>query len=145
MNNLEKLLSTASNLSIKIGEILKQSEYEEYDDLSGLQIDYDDEEQLLLLDEFKNILDKLQKAKSDIDYLNRPVVHTGYLHKNSGGRYETRDREFTCGNGIEALVYDDFYDKQHWAKTRVEHNGKDYYLVGYSNIPMEGLKVRFRK
>lgn len=51
--------------------------------------------------------------------------------------------EFTSGDGIEVLIYDDFYDKKCWKKTRVEHDG-DYYLVGYSNIPMQGLKARIR-
>lgn len=144
MNDLEKVLSSASNLSRTIGELLKKSTYEDYDDLSGLQIDFNDEEQLLLLDEFKGILDKLNDAKRDIDYLNRPIVYTGFLQKNSRGRYETGNKEFTSGNGIEVLIYDNFYEKKRWVKTRVEHNGKDYYLIGHSDVSMQGLKVRIR-
>ncbi len=145
MNDLEKVLSSASSLSCKIGAILNESKFEEYDDLSGLNIDSNDEEQLLLQDELRSILGHLENAKRDIDYLNKPIAYTGYLQKNSRGRYETGDKEYTSGNGIEVLIYDDFYEKNRWVKTRVEHNGKDYYLVGYGNISMQGLKVRIRK
>lgn len=145
MNDLEKVLSSASILSWKIGAILNESKFEEYDDLSGLNIDSNDEEQLLLQDELRSILGHLENAKRDIDYLNKPIAYTGYLQKNSRGRYETGDKEYTSGNGIEVLIYDDFYEKNRWVKTRVEHNGKDYYLVGYGDISMQGLKVRIRK
>ena len=144
MNDLEKVLSSASNISNMIGELLKKSTYDNYDDLSGLQIDLNDEEQWLLLDELKGILYNLDNAKRDIDYLNRPVVYTGVLQKNSIGRYETGNKEFTSGNSIEVLIFDNFYEKNRWVKTSVEHDGKDYYLVGYSDIPMQGLRVRIR-
>lgn len=144
MNDLEKILSSASSISTMIGELFKKSNYKDYDDLSSLKIDYNDAEQLLLLDEFKGILDKLESAKRDIDYLNRPVTYTGFLQKNSRDRYETGNKEFTSGNGVEVLIYDDFYEKKHWVKTRVGHDGEDYYLVGYRDIQMQGLDVRIR-
>ena len=31
-----------------------------------------------------------------------------------------------------------------WVQTKVEHDGEDYYLAGYEDIPMEGLSVRVR-
>jgi len=31
-----------------------------------------------------------------------------------------------------------------WVQTKVEHDGEDYYLIGYDDIPMEGLCVRVR-
>ena len=145
MSDLKNLLSSANSLSIEIGKLLKTSKYREYDDLSGLRIDFDDAEQLLLLDELRGILEKLEDAKSDIDYLNRPVGKTGTLQKNSIGRYETENKEYTSGNGIEVLIYDKYRDKEVWVKTSVEHNGKDYYLVAYKKAPMQGLKARTRK
>ncbi|MGD6840647.1 DUF5348 domain-containing protein [Bacillus thuringiensis] len=29
-----------------------------------------------------------------------------------------------------------------WVKTRVHHDLKDYYLVNYPSVPMEGLMAR---
>lgn len=145
MNDLEKVLNSARSISSEIGEILKLSTYDQFDDMSGLKIDYEDAEQLFLLDELRGIIGKLDKAKLDIDYLNCPIKHISTLKKNSRGRYETECREYTSGSGIEVFVYDDYDEREHWVKTRVEHNGEDYYLVGYKTIPMQGLKVRVRE
>lgn len=32
----------------------------------------------------------------------------------------------------------------YWVQTKVEHDGEDYYLMGYEDIPMEGMEVRVR-
>jgi len=45
---------------------------------------------------------------------------------------------------IEALVDDDYHNVPYWTRTVVEHNDEDYYLVGYRDIPMKGLRVRVR-
>jgi hypothetical protein len=77
-----------SRISSEIGKILKQSTYTEYDDLSGLVIDYTDSEQLLFLhDEMRNILERLEDVKYRIDYLNKPIKEVGTLYKNEEGRY----------------------------------------------------------
>lgn len=144
MNDLERLLNNMRSLSYEIGSLLKQSTYDEYDDLSGLNINYDDADQLFLVDELKEIMEKLDDVKMDIDYLNRPIKNIGILQKNNGGRYEAGIREYISGSGIEALIYDDYSERDCWVKTRVEHHGKEYYLVGYRNISMQGLKVRWR-
>ncbi|MDE6588781.1 MAG: DUF5348 domain-containing protein, partial [Oscillospiraceae bacterium] len=38
----------------------------------------------------------------------------------------------------------DYHDAPYWTITSVEHNGKDYYLVGHKDTPMKGLRVRVR-
>lgn len=144
MNDLEKLLSSMRSLSYEIGGLLKQSTYTEYDDLSGLEINYDDADQLFLLDELKEVMEKLDDVKMDIDYLNGPIKHIGTLEKNENCRYEAGNREYTSGSGIEVLIYDDWREKDCLVKTSVEHNGNDYYLVGYKNVSMNGLMVRVR-
>ena len=44
-----------------------------------------------------------------------------------------------CTSVIEALVSDEYHDVPYWTITSVEHNGRDYYLVGHKDIPMKGL------
>ncbi|RBP59305.1 hypothetical protein DES36_11930 [Alkalibaculum bacchi] len=144
MNDLEKILNNTGNISNAIGNLLKESTYKDYDDLSGLDIDRKDEEQLFLLDELRGILEKLENVKRDIDYLNRSIIYTGFLYKNNRGRYQAGNKEFTSGSGIEVLIYDEFYENDRWVITSVEHND-DYYLVGHRNVPMDGLKVRIRE
>lgn len=145
MKNLENALNELRTLNSKISTILKESTYEEYDDLSGLEINYNDGEQLFLLEELRVIFDKLDVANDRIKYLTEPVKAIGYLYKNSNGRYELDDKHYyTCGYTIEAMIYDEDYECKRWVKTSVEHDGKDYYLVRHKKIPMEGLMVRVR-
>ncbi|MCP1161220.1 DUF5348 domain-containing protein [Bacillus infantis] len=44
---------------------------------------------------------------------------------------------FTTGDYIEFKL-----DHKQWIKTTVHHNHKDYYLVGFPNLKMEGLIAR---
>lgn len=133
----------------ELGELLQistiqKSNYKNCDDLSSLKIDYNDAEQLLLLNKLKVILDRLESVKIKIDYLNLPIIYTGFLQKNINGRYAIGTKELTSGTCIEALIYDDFCDQKYWVRTRIEHNGEDYYLVGYRDIQIQGLEVRIR-
>ncbi|MBS1401307.1 MAG: DUF5348 domain-containing protein [Firmicutes bacterium] len=61
----------------------------------------------------------------------------GKLHKNERGRYELdEDTQFTCGSGIELKVCET------WVKTRIEHDGTDYYAVGLRNLKLDGMTAR---
>lgn len=83
-------------------------------------------------------LDKLDDISRDVSYLQKPVRFRGVLYRNSRGRFEIPEYEWTSGRGIEVLI------ENAWIHSRVEHDGKDYYIVGYSSVPMDGLKVRIR-
>jgi hypothetical protein len=144
-------------VNMSIQDILKQSTYHDNDDLSSLDIDYSNPEQLLLLDELRDIMEKLNSVNNSINYLKQPVIYTGNLRKNSAGRYELPNGHYyTCGSGIECLITDtrhEIFNKEnneyeptpYWAWTSVEGNGEDYYLVHHEDVPMQGLKVRKRE
>lgn len=56
----------------------------------------------------------------------------GYLEKNDNGRYDIGDLvELTCGKVVEVKTANG------WMVMRVEHDGKDYYLLsdGFSFYP----------
>ncbi|WP_257964300.1 MULTISPECIES: DUF5348 domain-containing protein [Bacillus] len=58
--------------------------------------------------------------------------------KNHQGRYALPNGDyFTTGDYIEFKL-----DHKQWIKTTVHHNHKDYYLVGFPNLKMEGLIAR---
>lgn len=145
MENLRDLFKAVSAISGSIDKILRESEFYEYDDLSGLDMDFENPDDMLLWEELRMVLGQLDSVKSTIAYLERPVVGEYVLHKNDQGRYECPVHEFTSGNAIECLIFDDFYERFKWVATGVEHNGEDYYLVGYKNVSLEGLKIRVRK
>lgn len=146
MTDLKMVFEEAQKLNGRIRGLLGVSTYEKYDDLSGLSIDYKDGEQLFLQTELREIMEKLSDVAGRIEYLSRPVRETSRLHKNRNGRYETESGHcYTGGSGIEALVKDNFQEVPYWVWTSVEHDGKDYYLIGYKNVQMDGLTVRVRE
>ena len=145
MTSLKEVFSETNGLYCKIDRILKLSTYDEYDDLSGLEIDYKDSEQLFQLEELQSIMESLNEARGRLEYLALPVREVSRLHKNESGRYETESGHYyTCGSSIEALVQDGYREVPHWVWTRLEHNAKGYYLVGYGNVDLDGLTVRVR-
>ncbi|MDO4330184.1 MAG: DUF5348 domain-containing protein [Lachnospiraceae bacterium] len=146
MADINKVFEEANKLKWDIESLLKLSAFEQNGDLSGLHIDEEDSNELFLVNELQWIMYKLEEAKNRIAYLKRPVKETSHLHKNAGGRYETSSGHvYTSGDIIEVLLLgDNFHETPYWVRTSVEHNGRDYYLVNYKDIGMEGLAVRRR-
>ena len=59
MANINEIMLQASELQPGISRLLRNSTYPRYDDLSGLEINYEDGEQLFLLDELRGVMEKL--------------------------------------------------------------------------------------
>lgn len=145
MKDLKELLERSQKLNTEIKRLLKESTYLEYDDLSELDIDYKDAEQLLLQEQLWKVMQELEDVSDRLDYLALPIKEVSRLHKNSDGRYETKGGHYyTSGCRVEALVSDSFRTVPYWVRTSIEHDGNDYFLVGYREVDLEGLKVRLR-
>lgn len=145
MADLQMALSEAVKLNRSISQFLKFSTYTDYDDLSGLDIDRTDSEQLLLWEELRRITDKLADVQEYVSCLTRPITEVSILRKGTAGKYRTaKGHYYDCRSNIEALVTDEHHEVPYWTRTVVEHNGEDYYLVGYKNLSMNGLRVRVR-
>lgn len=145
MADLKMVLEKTNDLKWKIDSVLRFSTYDNYDDLSSLNIDYRDGEQLFLLEELQSIMRNLDEVRGKLTYLALPVREVSRLHKNESGRYETDGGHYyTCGSPIEALVEDGYHEVPYWVWTRLEHNENGYYLVGCGNVEMDGLTVRVR-
>nr|WP_231558720.1 DUF5348 domain-containing protein [Brevibacillus thermoruber] len=86
----------------------------------------------------------LEAALYDLSYLNGEVTAQGRLYKNRSGRYAIdEDHYLTCGETIEILVNED-EDGGYWVRTRIEHNGDDYYAVDRPKINLKGTMARVR-
>lgn len=144
MENLKDLVNELYNVNMKIKSIVKASQFAEYDDLSGLYWSSDNPDDVFLQRELCDIMNKLDDASRNLDYIVRPVKGVYTLHKNRNGRYECSAREFTSGSSIEFYHYDNFYERYEWAASRVEHDGNDYYIVGFPGVTLDGLKIRVR-
>lgn len=146
MADVKSVMAAALGMREEINRLLQLSTYNQDNDLSELKIDYWDAEQLFLRDELRSIMDKLAGVENELRYLSWPVVETSRLWKNEVGKYETaHGHYYSCGSRIEAFVSDDYHESLYWVRTSVEYDGTDYYLVGYKDIPLDGLTVRVRK
>ncbi|MCI9292046.1 MAG: DUF5348 domain-containing protein [Erysipelotrichaceae bacterium] len=144
MANLEYLLSKMNGLSAKIDELNSASQYLEYDDLSGMDIDYNDPNELLLKTELIGIMEKLNDVRSTLKYLNSSILSEGQIFLNSQNYYELKGKSgkvYHCGDIIE------FKDPDNdcWALSYIGHNGNDYYIIGYQNLSLQCLRARNRK
>ncbi len=146
MTDINTIYAKTVAMSRDIKRLVRFSGYSESDGLNSVEADRNDPEQKFLLDEMWRVMKNLTDVLYTIEYLSKPFEEVSTLHMNSRGRYETEDEtELTCGCSLEALIYDDFDDSRYWARTRIEHDGKRYYLYGYKKTSLDGLKVRFRK
>lgn len=109
-----------------------------------------DPDEMFLFNELSDLLSPLCRLHRELLYLLMPCSDTQLLKRYPDGRYGydirpfEEGRTFSCGSPIEALIYDeDGYPR--WVSSRIEHDGADYYLYGYSNIPLNGLTIRERR
>ena len=153
MIHLNDLTRELQELNMQIKKLLNISKYAEYDDLSEIDYDLMDSNEGFLIDEYASILMNLADIKSRLDYLNRRVLFTDQLVLNESDRYETSNGRmcYTSGSPIEFQYIDEamneegeFIDIPTWRTSTVAHNGTDYYIVGYPEIDLDGLKVRVR-
>lgn len=107
----------------------------------------EDPEDIFMRNQIRQISSHLQSAIDAVQYLEKDITAEGELYLNSGGRYEiNEDVYFTSGSSCELLIYDDYYEFYSWIKTRIEHNGEDYYAVALGrDVPIKGLKARVRR
>ncbi|MCM3006816.1 DUF5348 domain-containing protein [Priestia koreensis] len=109
----------------------------------GVELDdYEDPESKFKRDRYEKILASLEGVLSEIQWIQKPIVHEGYLQKNESDRYEISGtyRELTSGSGVE------YYDEEvkTWIKSYVEHHN-DYYIVANGkDKSIDGLLVRTR-
>lgn len=90
------------------------------------------------------VTENLEAALYDLSYLNGKVTAQGRLYKNSSGRYAIdEDHYFTCGEISEILVNEE-EDGGYWVRTRIEHNGDDYYAIARPKINLQGTMARVR-
>ncbi len=154
MATVKDIMKELCELNLGIEKTLDHAEFKNYEDLSALEYDNTNPDELMMLDELRSTLTKLEEISHTINYLSKPIKMEGVLHKNSNGRYEIKGHEFSSGCGIEYLAIDDWhcrYDENdeyvqtpYWCASRVEHNGEDYYIVGANDVKLEGLRVRIR-
>ncbi|WP_313523850.1 DUF5348 domain-containing protein [Anaerotignum sp.] len=146
MVKTSEVLQELQTISRAIDKVMRITGFKEYGDMSCLEINEENADDTFLRNEMERIIDKLADEQSRINFLFRPIIETGNIYQNSSGRYETASGyEYTCGYDIEYLkLAEDEYEPTQWCRSRVEHNGESYYIVGDKKMSLDGLTVRIR-
>ena len=154
MKTLKDLREEMHQLSLQIDKVLNYSDYKYADDLSEIKYNKKDPDDLLLIDEYRSILEKLSDVQCQLKYLSLPVDFTDKLTIRPDGKYESQDNEvcFSSGSIIEFLTTEEvmgedghFKEMPCWRISRIEYDKDGYYIVGYKDVNLNGLTVRFRK
>lgn len=108
----------------------------------------EDPDDMFLRDRAQNLLEPFETLHEELLYLRTPTHGEYTLQLFPDGRYGYRDDDsrihiFTCGTTLEAKIPDN-YGRQRWIRTRIEHDGSDYFLWGHGLIPLSGLTIRER-
>ncbi len=141
---IEELLNKSRKLEQLIDSLNDLSGYLYCDDLSMMEINYLDPDEIMQQKELSRIMEQLNIIKNDLRYLRSPIKRQGKLFLNKNGRYELEGHEFHCGDGLEVRIYDECFERWKWVCTRLEHNGNEFYLVDYSDAEIQGLNARLR-
>ncbi|MGM0220126.1 DUF5348 domain-containing protein [Enterococcus sp. AZ126] len=145
MKGINDCLAASKELSGEKKRTFREMGYKDEEDFYDIDTHAFTPGKSLMYNELRKAFIKLEDFNYILEYLNSPIQFEGLLRENENGRFELENGdEFTSGSRIEALVYFDFNDRESWVRTSVESNESGYYLVGYNNVPMAGLKVRAR-
>lgn len=142
MSDFTEVFSRVSEIKKRAERILSLSA--KMESRPNLELDHDNE--VFLLAELETAIDTLVDVQKQMSYLSRPIQEISRLWKNGSGQYETtRGYCFRAGSPIEALVPGRMAHSPCWVRTRLEYDGRDYYLEGYPHIPLKELTVRVRE
>lgn len=123
----------------------------ECDDWIGCEVrtDSSDPEDRFLQKSLEALLAQFEDIHEQLDYLKTPTHGEYQLERLPSGRYGYVDEDstihmFSCGSSIEAKIMDS-HGRPRWIKSRIEHDGNDYFLWLHDSVPLDGLIVRERR
>ena len=146
---LTTILTRLRGIDREMQELINETGFDPDDGLDGQVCpETTDPEELFLQEYIENILDAFTELHDDISYLGNPTHGEFVLTLFPDGRYGYVDEQgnsntFHCGKTLEAKVPVP-YGHPRWVRTRIEHDGSDFYLVRHSSVPLNGLTIRER-
>jgi hypothetical protein len=106
----------------------------------------DDEEQRLLVKEYRYLDSLMDDIVTHAEYLTCDVVTEGYLQLNKNGRYECSGIELQSGSIVELYIYSESMEQPDWMVTRLEYTReKGYYALDYPDLELNGVRARIRR
>ena len=121
------------------------------DDGLGLSVclDPDDPNDVYMQDEAEQLLEPFEVLHEELRYLRHPFRGEYCLEHLPDGWPGFYDEEgyrysFHCGQKLEAKIRDRF-GRMRWIRSRIEHDGEGFYLVGCPRMPLDHLTIRLKE
>lgn len=146
----DDLLKQLTAIDKEAVSILKATGFHSVEGLgSAVQPLRDPAEDIFLREQTENLLESLALLHQELCYLKSPVCEEFRVEPFPDGRYgfwskDGRKHILSCGSSIEAKIQDR-YGRLRWVRSRIEHDGSDYFLWGHMELPLSGLTVRERE
>lgn len=146
----DELLKQLTAIDREAVSILKATGFHPLEGLgSTVQPLRDSAEDIFLREQAENLLESLALLHQELCYLKSPACEECRVEPFPDGRYgffskDGRKHILSCGRSIEAKIQDR-YGRQRWVRSRIEHDGSDYFLWGHMELPLSGLTVRERE
>lgn len=128
---LEKKLIGISRM---LGAVLRQSGYQDTDDLLLVKYDTDSPDDILLYEAYMGIFSHLKEAYSVLNYLQKPVIREGIVEYSRNG-YVLDGIELADEDMFEVLERDEYTGKWKWVLASI----CEYFETDY-----EGMRARVR-
>ena len=134
---IEEMTSRMYHLNTEIRSMLADSGY----DVADLSPD-----EWQLVQEYERILSRLDDIADRLDYLAKPITHTGTAQRTENDRFTVDGCEFHRGCRCEYQRYDEEHDCFYWAADRIEYSPEHggFYFYGSGEALHEGMNVRIR-
>lgn len=147
---LNEIIQRLSHIDADAQALLRDAGFESGCGIDRQKVPYPcDEDGIYQQGIIENLLDPFVDLHEELEYLKIPCHGEHTLRRLASGRYGYPDENgemhpITCGTVIEAKV-PGRNGRMRWARTRVEHDGNDYFLWGHGDIPLDGLTMRQRR
>ena len=116
---------------------------------SSVCLDPGDPQDAYLQDAAEQLLEPFEALHEELRYLRHPFRSEYALERQPNGRVGYSDEDglihsFHCGQRLEARIRDR-NGRLRWVRSRIEHDGHDFYLTARPDLPLDHLKIRIKE
>lgn len=133
---VEELNCILQEFNVKIKELMHITGFDNDDHWHSIEF----------LDDIHDlVMSKLSDVCSIIEHMRLPVIAESVLSFDKAeGRYRDDSHVYRWGDFIEFYYYDDWERESRWCTSTIEHDGSRFYILGFPNVKLDGLRVRHR-
>lgn len=149
--DINDVIRQLTDIGSKAYALIKNTGYEESSALMDINYTAQDPDQAGQIRVINKILSALDyNVLPLIEDLNAEIKAEGHITINEREELEINGIKLSCGSIIEVLTNNkgdsnNGFTAGSWKRTRVEHNGARYYLVGLESLDPVNVQARIKE